>query len=363
MNFVFLMDPLNTVIMDKDTSFILMLNAHQRGHAIYFVPDGGITRASEKIRFHATAVTPQQIPGRPFIPSTDDRVCKNVDEWSSGRDSAPIPPFAKICGGTTGVKLSGSIEHTPPPLSEDEVDIVFLRSDPPFDEQYLINTWLLDLLPARIPVINRPSGVRTVNEKIWTTQFTSIIPPTLVGRNRSDILDFLREHKNIVAKPTGGHGGQSVFHVQTGGPNTNVILETLTSHWQRDIIVQKYVPESARGDKRVLLLNGEPLGAVLRRHAEDDHRNNFFSGGKPLPADITKRDLEIINVLKPRLQSLGLYFVGIDIIGDYLIEVNVTSPTCLQEMNRLYNVRLDDRVMDFCEGLIARARSTIGTTL
>lgn len=321
MNFLFLMDPLNTVIMDKDTSFILMLNAHRRGHKICFVPDGGITRVNGKIRFHATAVTPQQIPEHPFI------------------------------------------EHAPLTLSEDEVDIVFLRGDPPFDEQYLINTWLLDLLPARIPVINRPGGVRTVNEKIWAAQFTSITPPTLVGRHRNDILKFLREHKNIVAKPTSGHGGRSVFHIQTAGPNTNVILETLTSQWQRDIIVQKYIPESAGGDKRILLLNGEPLGAVLRRHAEDDHRNNFCAGGKPLPADITKRDTEIINVLKPHLRVLGLYFVGIDIIGEYLIEVNVTSPTCLQEMNRLYNVHLDDRVMDFCEGLIARARSTIGTTL
>ncbi len=321
MNYLFLMDPLNTVIMDKDTSFILMLNAHQRGHAIYFVPDGGITRINGKIRFHATAVTPQQTPGCPFI------------------------------------------EHAPRTLSEDEVDIVFLRSDPPFDDQYLMNTWLLDLLPARVPVINRPSGVRTVNEKIWATQFTSVIPPTLVGRNRNDILDFLREQRNIVAKPTGGHGGRSVFHISNGGPNTNVILETLTADWQRDIIVQKYIPESAQGDKRILLLNGEPLGAVLRRHAKDDHRNNFFSGGKPLPADITKRDLEIISILKPYLQSLGLYFVGIDIIGDHLIEVNVTSPTCLQEMNRLYNVRLDEGVMDFCENLVARARSNIGATL
>lgn len=321
MNYLFLMDPLNTVIMDKDTSFILMLNAHQRGHKTYFVPDGGITRVNGKMRFHATAVTPQQIPERPFT------------------------------------------EHAPLTLWEDEVDIVFLRSDPPFDEQYLINTWLLDLLPARIPVINRPSGVRTVNEKIWATQFPSITPPTLAGRNRNDILDFLREHQNIVAKPTNGHGGRSVFRIHHGGPNTNVILETLTSHWQQDIIVQKYIPEAAQGDKRILLLNGEPLGAVLRQHAEDDHRNNFFAGGKPLPVDITERDTEIINVLKPHLQSLGLYFVGIDIIGDYLIEVNVTSPTCLQEMNRLYNVRLDERVMDFCEGLIARARSNISATL
>ena len=131
-----------------------------------------------------------------------------------------------------------------------------------------------------------------------------------------------------------------------------MILETLTQNWQRDIILQKYIPAAVEGDKRILLLNGEPLGAVLRLHSEDDHRNNFFSGGKPLAAEINKRDREIIDVLKPELKKLGLYFVGIDIIGDYLIEVNVTSPTCLQEMNRLYDRQLEDDVISFSEKLI-----------
>ncbi|HBO96828.1 MAG TPA: glutathione synthase [Candidatus Omnitrophica bacterium] len=310
MNFIFLMDPLHTVIMEKDTSFILMLGAHRRGHKVFFLPDGGITRLNGKLHFHAVEVTPQQIAEKPFI------------------------------------------EHKSIVLKESDVHAVFVRGDPPFDEQYLLNTWLLDLLPKSIPVINRPSGIRTVNEKIWATQFTAIIPPTLVGRNRKDLLDFLAKEKNIVAKPTGGHGGQSVFHVQPGGVNANVILETLTHNWNREIILQKFVPESKDGDKRILLLNGEPLGAVLRVHAQDDHRNNFFAGGKPSRAEVSTRDRQIISTLKPRLQELGLYLVGIDVIGEYLIEVNVTSPTGLQEINRLYGTRGEDKILDFVENLI-----------
>ena len=310
MNFIFLMDPLHTVIMEKDTSFILMLGAHRRGHKVFFLPDGGITRLNGKLHFHAVEVTPQQIAEKPFI------------------------------------------EHKSIVLKESDVHAVFVRGDPPFDEQYLLNTWLLDLLPKSIPVINRPSGIRTVNEKIWATQFTAIIPPTLVGRNRKDLLDFLAKEKNIVAKPTGGHGGQSVFHVQPGGVNANVILETLTHNWHKEIILQKFVPESKDGDKRILLLNGEPLGAVLRVHAQDDHRNNFFAGGKPSRAEVSTRDRQIISTLKPRLQELGLYLVGIDVIGEYLIEVNVTSPTGLQEINRLYGTRGEDKILDFVENLI-----------
>lgn len=315
MNFLFLMDPLHAVIMEKDTSFILMLGARRRSHRVYFLPDGGILRLNGKLHFHAVEVTPRQDAQKPFI------------------------------------------ESTSVVLEETDVHAVFVRSDPPFDEQYLLNTWLLDLLPKHIPVINRPSGIRTVNEKIWATQFTAIIPPTLVGRNRKDLLDFLAKEKDIVAKPTGGHGGQSVFHVQSGGANANVILETLTHNWQKEIILQKFVPESKDGDKRILLLDGDPLGAVLRVHAEDDHRNNFFAGGKPLRAEINGRDREIIAVLKPRLQELGLYLVGIDVIGEYLIEVNVTSPTGLQEINKLCGTAGEDKIIDFVEKLTGRSRS------
>lgn len=309
MKFVFLMDPLQTVVMEKDTSFILMLGAHNKGHEIYFMPEGGLSLKNGQLVFHTTKVTPQAISHQPFV----------IDR--------------------------------PVILTDAQVDAVFMRTDPPFDAEYLTATWLLDRLPSRVKVINRPSGIRTVNEKIWATQFTSLVPPTIVSCNQHDLLAFIKEEPDTIAKPTDGFGGQAVFHIHAGQGNTNVILETLTQQWTKEIIVQRYVPDSKEGDKRILLLNGEPLGAVLRMHSEGDHRNNFFAGGKPLATTITGRDIEIISTLKPKLQELGLYFVGIDVIGPYLIEVNVTSPTGLQEMNRLYNVTLENKVIEFVEKL------------
>ena len=307
MNVLFLMDPLETVIVDKDTTFMLMVGANQRGHNVFYLPEGGITRRDGKSFFHVREVVPQISQTTPFL----------IQQKQT--------------------------------LSEDQVDVIFIRPNPPFDQDYLLNTWLLDLLPSRIVIVNNPTGIRTVNEKIWATQFTNIIPPTMVTRSITDMLSFLRDEKDIVVKPTDGFGGQSVFHVRQAERNTRVIFETLSAHGKREIILQRYIPEATHGDKRILLLNGEPLGAVLRLHSDEDHRNNFFAGGKPKPAEITARDLEIIKILKPHLKALGLYFVGIDIMGGYLVEVNVTSPTCLQEMNRLYNLQLEQQVIDFVE--------------
>lgn len=312
MKFVFLMDPLETVVMEKDTTFILMLGAHNKGHEIYFLPEGGITLKNGNLQFHTIKVRPQAVAHEPFF-----------------------------------------IEK-PVLLKDTDIHALFIRTDPPFDEEYLMATWLLDRLSKKVAAINNPISIRTVNEKVWATQFASIIPPTIVSSNKHDLLSFIKDEPDAIAKPTNGHGGQSVFHIHPGHGNTNVILETLTDRWSKEIIVQRYVSDAKDGDKRILLLNGEPLGAVLRKHSDDDHRNNFFAGGKPLATEITQRDLEIIAVLKPELQKLGLYFVGIDIIGNYLIEVNVTSPTGLQEMNRLYNAELEKKVIEFVEGLCSK---------
>lgn len=310
MRFIFLMDPLETVIFEKDTSFILMMGARRKGHEVYFVTDGGISLKAGRVYFSATKVTPQLKREKPFI---------------------------------VGRKVI---------LSDKDMDAVFVRSDPPFDEQYLANTWLLDRLPSCIPVINSAGGIRTVNEKLWATQFTSLIPRTLVSRKRGELLKFINKEKDVIAKPTNSYGGHSVFRIKKNGLNTNVILETLTHNETQDIILQRYVPAAQKGDKRILLLNGEPLGTILRVHSKGEHRNNLFAGGKAVASPVTGRDREISSVLKPYLRKLGLYFVGIDIIGNYLIEVNVTSPTCLQEMNRLYNKHLEDKVIHFVENLV-----------
>jgi len=300
MNFVFLMDPLETVVIKKDTTFALMCAASKKGHKVHYLPDGAIVLKNRKVYFHTIPVVPRKNQG--------------------------------------------------------DVGIVFIRNDPPFDQQYLLNTWLLDRLPCNFPIINKPSGIRYANEKIWATQFGSLVPKTVISRMKDELLSFLNKEKEVIVKLTNSYGGMSVFYVRKGDLNVNVILETLTQSWKQEIIAQKFIKESRKGDKRILLLDGEILGAVLRVHAKGEHRNNFFSGGKPTPCKITKHDREIIEVLKPKLQELGLYFVGIDIIGDYLIEVNVTSPTCLQEMNYLYDKHLENKVIGFAEKLIAEYR-------
>ena len=183
-----------------------------------------------------------------------------------------------------------------------------------------------------------------------------MIPRTLISRHLADFKEFLAKEKNIIIKPTDGFGGAGVFKISEDAANKNVSFEMLSDRDQKEVIMQQYIPEAAIGDKRILLLNGEPLGAVLRVHGEDDHRNNFYAGGKPIAVEITPRDLEVIATLKPHLQKLGLHFVGIDMLGDYLIEVNVTSPTCLQEMNRLYDCKLQDEVIQFAESLVERIK-------
>lgn len=313
MKFVFLMDPLGSVKIKKDTTFILMIGADRRGHEVYFLPEGGITLANGKLFFQVTRVIPQFSEKRPF----------------------------KILGEKR--------------LSEDEIQVLFVRTDPPFDMHYLMATWLLDRLAQRIAIINDPAGIRSTNEKIWATQFSRLLPPTLISSRKPELLAFLEKQTVAVAKPTDGHGGKSVFIIRRGDVNTRAILETLTHDYTQEIVLQKFIPEADKGDKRILLLDGEPLGAVLRVHSAQDHRNNFFSGGHPQTAAITARDKEIIKILKPHLQQRGLYFVGIDILGDYLTEVNVTSPTCLQEMSRLYGQTLEDKVIRFAEQL-ARKR-------
>lgn len=310
MKFLFLMDPLEKLIFEKDTTLMLMIESHKRGHEVYFLPQDGISLIDGKVFFNAIKVTAQYIEHEPIL---EERAYR---------------------------------------LSQDEVQAVFIRKDPPFDAQYLMNTWMLDHLPENVCVINSSAGVRTVNEKVWSAQFTGLVPPTIVSADKDELLNFARQQQNVIAKPTDGFGGQSIFHIEQGHTNTNVILETLSDRYSNAIILQKYVSESRNGDKRILLLNGEVLGALLRVHGEGDHRNNFYAGGKPQPTIITPRDQKIVDTLKPHLQKLGLYLTGIDILGDYLIEVNVTSPTCLQEMNRLYDVHLEEKVIAFVEKLI-----------
>lgn len=310
MKFLFLLSTLDDIKPDCDTSFIFMVGAQKHGHEVFACLNGDISLNDGEVKF-------QVIP-----------VIVNKE------NSPHIIKKDKIT------------------LTDKEIHAVFIRTDPPFDSQYLMNTWLLDRLPKNVAIINNPSGVRTVNEKIWATQFTKFIPKTLITAKKVEFLKFLETHNEVIIKPTDGFGGAGVFRLKKDSQNINVSFETLTNNESKEIIIQAYIPAAEKGDKRILLLNGEPLGAVLRVHGKDDHRNNFYAGGKAVATEITQRDLEVIQTLKPHLIKLGLYFVGIDMLGDYLIEVNVTSPTCIQEMNQLYNLKLEDKVINFTEKLI-----------
>lgn len=311
MNFLFLMDPPSTVNIKKDTSFAFMEGATARGHTTYYLPKGGISLHQGAVHFRATPAKPQRVPEEPLVLGEE----------------------------TT--------------LTDADVDAVFIRPDPPFDPEYLMNTWLLDHAQNRgVTVVNNPSGVRTVNEKVWATQFTDLIPRTVVTRSKADFTTFLKAEGEVIIKPTDGHGGAGVFRVRNGDLNTNVIFETLSQNERVEVIIQEYLPDASVGDKRILLLNGEYLGAVLRVHSDDDHRNNFFAGGHPEATTVTEQEQVVIKTLAPHLQKLGLHFVGIDMIGEKLVEVNVTSPTGIQEASHFANERLDDKVIAYVEGLV-----------
>ncbi|MCB1199897.1 MAG: glutathione synthase [Leptospiraceae bacterium] len=307
MKFVFLVDPLAGLKISKDTSYVLMLAAVERGHEAWVVFANSFVLRAGKLVLKAERVTPTDNKSEPFL------------------------------------------FHEKRELKADEINAFLIRTDPPFDAKYLTHTWFLDYLPEEIPVINSTLGLRSVNEKIWAAQFNDVTPITEITCDLTDFQKFLQEHKKIAVKPANGFGGASVFLTEVEDKNANVIFETLSAQGKEYVILQKYLPAATEGDKRILLLDGEPLGAILRMHSETDHRNNFAAGGKALPAEITPRELEIIEKLKPYLNKLDLFFVGIDIIGETLIEVNVTSPTCLREMISAYGKRLDLQVIEAIE--------------
>ena len=293
MNILFLMKPLNSINPKKDTSLLFMQAAEKQGHSIYYLPQGNCS------------LTPT---GATF-------------------DCIPIS-----CTYNNDVPLR---TKTPCQLSNNDVDIIFIRTDPPVDNAYIHDLWILQQLPDSIRCINSPTGILTINEKIWTTQFKSLIPNTWISKSISQIKSIIKHKKTVIIKPTNNFGGQGIFKLSNEDPNLAAILETATQNETQYIVIQAYIKESQNGDKRILLCNGNPIGALLRVHSPDDHRNNFFAGGSAAPATITDQDTKIITKIKPYLLKNGLNFVGIDIIGDYLIEINVTSPTCLQELNQL----------------------------
>ena len=229
-------------------------------------------------------------------------------------------------------------------------DVVWMRKDPPFDMSYILATYILDMAPPSTLVVNDPAGLKLYNEKIWAMQFPSIHPPTLLSSSAERIRDFVSTHGRAVLKPWDGNGGRGVLVTGAGDRNLNSMIELLTADGREKILAQAFVEGADDGDKRILLFDGEPVGQMLRIPTSEDYRGNMHVGARVAACELSPRDVEICRILGPRLSELGMIFVGIDVISGYLTEINVTSPTGIQEINRLFGLRLEATLID----LVAR---------
>lgn len=314
----FVMDPVEAVDVRADTSFALMLEARRRGHHVLHAAPGDLGVEDGRATARLRPVEPRPDPERPAE--------------------------------------TGAPRHL---LLDDAVDLVLQREDPPVDADYVTATQILGLC-RRAPVWNRPAGILAANEKLAALQFADLMTDTLVTRRIPELVDFMAKMGGeMILKPLEGKGGEGIFHLRHGDRNFLPILEVATrfeTHW---VMAQRYLPAVRRGDKRILLLEGEPLGAVLRVPAERETRANLHVGGRAAPARLDDADRRIVERLAPWLRREGLFFVGIDVIGGKLTEVNVTSPTGLQEMSRLDEVDYAGRVLERIEAhaRAAHARS------
>jgi len=231
----------------------------------------------------------------------------------------------------------------------DDVDVVLMRQDPPFDMAYITATHLLEHVHPQTLVVNDPREVRNAPEKLFVTRFPEFMPPTLIASDRKQILAFREEHKDIIIKPLYGNGGAGVFHIKPGDENLNSLLEMFTVLYREPIIAQAYLKDVRAGDKRIILIDGEIAGATNRVPMEGEARSNMHVGGKAVKTEITERERDICAAIGPELKNRGMIFVGIDVIGGYMTEINVTSPTGLQEINRFDDACLEADIWDAIE--------------
>ena len=236
-------------------------------------------------------------------------------------------------------------------ISLSELDVIIMRKDPPVDSEFIYATHILERAETHgTLIVNQARSLRDCNEKLYATAFPQCCPPVLVSRDQSRLKQFLAEHHDVIYKPLDGMGGASIFRVKQNDDNLGVILETLTSHGQNQIMAQKYLPEIKKGDKRILIIDGKPVPYALARiPTKGEHRGNLAAGGRGEALELSERDYWIVDQLKDDLQRRGLLFVGIDVIGDYLTEINVTSPTCIQEIDNAYNLDIAGQLMDAIE--------------
>ena len=301
------MDPIEAVDIDADSSFALILEAQARGHSVHHYLPRELSFADGRVFAYARPLTVRRHKGDHFT-----------------------------LGETGRIELA-------------DFDVVLLRQDPPFDMSYITTTHLLERIHPATLVVNDPGEVRNAPEKLFVSDFGELMPPTLITADPALVRGFREEHGDIILKPLYGNGGVGVFHLTPEDENLNALLEMFTVLYREPIIVQRYLPEIKAGDKRIILIDGEFAGAVNRIPLDGEARANFHAGGRAEKTTLSAREREICAAIGPTLKERGLIFVGIDVIGDYLTEINVTSPTGLQEINRLDGVALEEPLWDAIE--------------
>jgi glutathione synthase len=310
------MDHVSTIDIDGDSTFVLGLEAERRGYEVWHYTPPELIFRDRKVMARAQPMQLRRKKGNHY---------------------------------TLGAPQMRDLST---------FDVVLLRQDPPFDMSYITTTHLLEHVHPKTLVVNDPASVRNAPEKLFVTHFENVMPPTLIAADARALREFRDEHKDIILKPLYGNGGSGVFRLRPGDENFNSLLEMFSQRSREPVIAQRYLPEVRQGDKRIILIDGKAVGGVNRVPAEGEARSNMHIGGKAVKADLTKREKEICETIGPELKRLGLIFVGIDVIGDYLTEINVTSPTGLQQINRFDDVCLEAQIWDSIE---ARYQATRGT--
>lgn len=311
-----LMDPIQSVHVEKDSTMAMLLEAQRRGHHLRY-----LTQADLALR---GAVPWARMAALQVHDDAHNWFTLDAAQWSDLR----------------------------------EVDVILARKDPPFDDEFLYDTMVLELAQrAGVLVVNDPRGLRDANEKLFSLHFPQCIPPTLIARDVEQIKHFAAEQGDVVLKPLDGMGGRSIFRSRRDDPNLNVILETLTDNGRCFAVAQRYLPEIRDGDKRILLIDGEPVPYALARVPQgDEFRGNLARGGKGVGLPLSERDRWIATQVGPELRRRGMLFVGLDVIGDYLTEVNVTSPTCIRELDAQFGLNIAASLFDVIEAEHAGAQ-------
>ena len=307
------MDPIESITPYKDSSFAMLLEASRRGAEIHYMQQADL----------------RILAGQAYGDSTLLSVQDNNDDWFERGASATI--------------------------DLGDLDVILMRKDPPFDMEYVYTTYILDRAAAGgALIVNHPQALRNMNEKAYTAWFPECTPLTLITRSIPDMRDFLGEHGRIVVKPLDGMGGKSIFVVEKGDKNAGVIFETLTDYGRRFAMAQIFIPEISLGDKRILLINGEAVPYALARiPSADDHRGNLVTGAKGVAQELSAVDRKICERVGPVLREHGVLFAGIDVIGDYLTEVNVTSPTGIRELDAQFDLNIAGQLFDANESELA----------